>query len=274
MDKHFTGLSDRFCDRIYGTTKGQIRIQRVWESLQQHLPQEPAMVLDIGGGAGHIAELICDKGHQVTLVEPADNMLALAKARLARFVHQGQARLLQGSLQDLSSWSLSEYCSSHPENAERPISLPFKVVICHAVLEWLQEPKGAIPLLADSMEQDGLLSLLFYNQHSLIIKNLLRGNFYRAKRALLDHQWSGDPGSLTPTSPLDPFAVRRWVADAGLEEVALNGIRSFYDYIPKKVSSERSMSDIIELEQLLGDTEPYLFMSRYIHLLVRKRTKS
>lgn len=269
MDKHFTNLSDRFCDRIYGAPKGQIRIQRVWESMQQHLPKAPSTVLDIGGGAGHIAELMCEQGHDVTLIEPAENMLALAKERLARFVDQGRARCQQGVLQDLPSIYPSD-CAI--EGLESTPPKRFNIVICHAVLEWLEAPRCAIPLLAETLEPGGFLSLLFYNRHSLLIKNLLRGNFYRVKKALIDDRWAGDPGSLTPISPLDPSEVRRWIADAGLEEVALSGIRSFYDYIPKNVSSERSLADIIELEQLVGDTEPFLLMSRYIHVVIKKET--
>lgn len=270
MEKHFTHLSDRFCDRIYGTPKGQIRIQRVWQTLQQHLPQAPAHVLDMGGGAGHISEILCDTGYRVTLVEPVDNMLSLAKDRLAHYIEQGQAQCVQGSLHDDPANWISEDVANNTAFPGSRHASQFDVVVCHAVLEWLEQPQRAIPKLVETLAPGGYLSLLFYNRHSITIKNLLRGNFYRAKQALIDNQWGGEPGGLTPVSPLDPVQVRDWVAQAGLQKIGLFGIRSFYDYMPKAVSSKRSLEDVLELEQLVSDAEPFLYMSRYLHLIAKK----
>lgn len=277
-DQHFTQLADRFCDRIYGTEKGQIRIRRLWDSMCRHLPTLseglkeglnesgedregpegrviPLRILDMGGGAGHIAKELCAQGHHVTLVEPAEEMVAFARHQLVSYIETGQAEVFQS---DLNQFRRSE--SQYDQ---------YDIVLFHAVLEWLADPQSAIALLKYHLKPSGYLSLMFYNRNALTIKNLLKGNFYRVKQAVIDGQWGGDPGSLTPNTPLDPQQVYEWVEDAGLQRTALTGIRSFYDYIPKTIQQSRSREDVLELEALFSEQEPFLSMSRYIHLVAR-----
>jgi S-adenosylmethionine-dependent methyltransferase len=72
---------------------------------------------------------LAERGHQVTLAEPAEPMLEGARQR---FAEAGQsATFIQAPWQELLG-QLTE---------------PYDLVICHAVLEWLAEPHAILPVL-------------------------------------------------------------------------------------------------------------------------------
>src|SRR5579859_1430269 len=56
--------------------------QRVWQqTLRDLLPAAPADVVDVGTGTGYLAFIVAAAGYQVTGVEIADGMLAVAQAK-------------------------------------------------------------------------------------------------------------------------------------------------------------------------------------------------
>lgn len=69
--------------KIYGGAKGAIRLAVLQADLVESLPERPLRVLDIGAGLGHMALWLAERGHQVTLAEPAAPMLDGARARFA-----------------------------------------------------------------------------------------------------------------------------------------------------------------------------------------------
>lgn len=118
-DRHFDELATRFAEKIYGGAKGAIRLAVLQADLADALPDRPLRVLDIGAGLGHMALWLAERGHHVTLAEPAAPMLEGAQAR---FAEAGQsATFIQAPWQALLG-QLTE---------------PYDLVLCHAVLEWL-----------------------------------------------------------------------------------------------------------------------------------------
>lgn len=97
--------------------------------LAEALPDRPLRILDIGAGLGHMALWLAERGHQLTLAEPAAPMLDGARAR---FAEAGQtATFIQAPWQDLLGQLTERY----------------DLVLCHAVLEWLAEPESILPVL-------------------------------------------------------------------------------------------------------------------------------
>src|SRR5699024_12708302 len=82
-DQHFDDLAVRFADKIYGSNKGAIRLAVLQSDLLDVLPQRPFRVLDIGAGLGQMALGLAQRGPQVTLVEPAQAMLATVQHHIA-----------------------------------------------------------------------------------------------------------------------------------------------------------------------------------------------
>lgn len=149
--------------------------------LAEALPDRPLRVLDIGAGLGHMSLWLAQRGHQVTLAEPAEPMLEGARQRFAEAGQQ--ATFIQAPWQDLLG-QLTE---------------PYDLVLCHAVLEWLAEPHAILPVLHQLTTQDGWLSLAFYNRDALIYRNLLKGHFRKMRKN--DMAGEAEPD---PQQPLDP----------------------------------------------------------------------
>ena len=129
-------------------------------------------------------------------------------------------------------------------------------------MEWLAEPQALINSLRAWLAPKGLLSLTFYNQNALIYRNLVRGNFH-----VLEGEFSADPGSLTPGTPLQPDAVQQWVQQAGLTTEYSSGIRVFHDYITTQRGGHNDASAVIDMELRHSVQEPFKWLGRYIHFI-------
>ncbi|KIU52890.1 SAM-dependent methyltransferase [Pseudomonas putida] len=247
-DRHFDALATRFAEKIYGGAKGAIRLAVLQADLAEALPDRPLRVLDIGAGLGHMALWLAERGHQVTLAEPAAPMLEGARER---FAAAGQpATFIQAPWQELLG-QLTE---------------PYDLVLCHAVLEWLAEPETILPVLHQLARADGLLSLAFYNRDALVYRNLLKGHFRKLRGASL----AGEKQSLTPQKPLDPRELRAHLE--GLWDIhSESGVRVFHDYMPVEFQAKAELLDLLEMELAHRRHPAFAGLGRYLHWMCHPR---
>ncbi|TLX53298.1 SAM-dependent methyltransferase [Stutzerimonas nosocomialis] len=247
-DRHFDELATRFAEKIYGGTKGAIRLAVLQADLAEALPERPLRVLDVGAGLGHMSLWLAAQGHRVTLTEPAEPMIEGARQR---FAEAGQeATFIQAPWQAL------------PERLEGP----FDLVICHAVLEWLAEPQAILPVLRQFTADDGWLSLAFYNRDALIYRNLLKGHF----KKLRSGQFAGERQSLTPQRPLDPRELAAQL-DAQWRVEHRSGVRVFHDYMPSDFQARAEPAELVEMELAHRRHPAFAGLGRYLHWLCRPR---
>jgi len=247
-DRHFDELATRFAEKIYGGAKGAIRLAVLQADLADALPDRPLRVLDIGAGLGHMALWLAQRGHHVTLAEPAAPMLEGARAR---FAEAGQpATFIQAPWQDLLG-QLTE---------------PYDLVLCHAVLEWLAEPESILPVLHQLTAPGGWLSLAFYNRDALVYRNLLKGHF----RKLRSNRLEGEKQSLTPQKPLDPRELKAQLEPIWQVETE-SGVRVFHDYMPKEFQAKAEMLDLLEMELAHPRHPSFAGLGRYLHWMCRPR---
>ena len=245
-DRHFDELATRFAEKIYGGAKGAIRLAVLQADLVESLPERPLRVLDIGAGLGHMALWLAERGHQVTLAEPAAPMLDGARAR---FADAGQhATFIQAPWQDLLG-QLTE---------------PYDLVLCHAVLEWLAEPEAILPVLHQLTRPGGWLSLAFYNRDALVYRNLLKGHFRKMRR----NSMAGEKQSLTPQKPLDPRELKVHVERLWQVENE-SGVRVFHDYMPSEFQAKAALSDLLEMELAHRRHPVFAGLGRYLHWICR-----
>ena len=254
-DIHFDQLAERFERKIYGSKKGDLRLQLLWDDLLTALPALQAgkklRVLDAGGGLGQMSARLATLGHEVMLAEPAAPMLEKAQQQFAEAgLDAACVQCVQASIQELPQVLPPQ---------------PFDVVVCHAVLEWLVDPLATLAQLLPWIAPQGYLSLAFYNRESIVWKNLLKGNVDRARAA----DKAGEAGSLTPISPQSAPQVLAWLAQQGMEVVQVTGVRCLHDYLFPGVKIEADT--LLALEQELGRQEPYKWLGRYIHVIARKK---
>lgn len=240
----FEDVADRFAIGIYGKPKGQLRFNLLWRDLQERLlprlPPHPR-VLDIGGGVGHMAVRLAKHGCDVTLLEPSSSMLAEATAY---FEQQAvEVRCVQGDV-------------STDVDLGR-----FDLLVCHAVLEWVDDAEGFLSALKSWVLPNGLLSLAYYNRNGIIMRNLVRGNL----RKVQSNEFAGDSGSLTPTNPIDPTWVSDRMGEMSWTHQGRRGIRVFYDYMPTQRQAALPLDDVERLEWRFGGMEPWKDLGRYVH---------
>jgi S-adenosylmethionine-dependent methyltransferase len=142
----------------------------------------------------------------------------------------------------------------------------YDVVLCHAVLKWVSDWQSLIRCLIDQVKPGGLLSLMFYNQHSTIYRSLVRGYL---DRVLLENV-KGSGLGLTPINPLIPDDVVDYLQGMGMQIRLKSGIRVFHDYMHKDVRDRRSEQDILTLEMRYSRQEPYRFLGRYYHVVAQR----
>jgi len=250
-DRNFDDLAERFQRKVYGGLKGDIRLAVLWRDLEQHLPDEgerSLRVLDVGAGLGQLAVRLAKLGHEVVVNDLSGEMLAIAKAKAEK----------EGVLEQIE-W---HHCPLQmlPEEVQGQ----FDLILCHAVIEWLAEPELLLRQLKNFLTDKGTLSFTYYNRHSLEYRNLIRGNFNLLKQ----EKFVPDPGSLTPGNPVYPEQVKKWVGEEGMYVKTQSGIRVFHDYVTTQRGGNGVPEDVIEMELKYSRQEPFLWLGRYIHLML------
>lgn len=251
FDRNFDDLADRLKNRVYGSAKGRLRIELVWDDLSKHMAgvngNKPLNILDAGGGFGQISLKLAGLGHRIVICDHSEKMLDGAAEAFEKEGLSGQLTIIHSPFQELPETYISG----------------FDVIMSHAVMEWLADPESSLRTLLRYLKPQGLVSLMFYNLHSLIHQNAIKGNF----RKVTTEAFSGEPNGLTPFNPLPPEEVEAWLVDEGITVIAKTGIRVFYDYMNKKLRQKRSFEDVLEVEKLYCRKEPFASLGKYIHFI-------
>lgn len=180
-------------------------------------------IVDAGGGTGGFAVPLACLGHRVTVVDPSPNSLAAAERRAAE--HGVPLAAIQGDVADLPG-IVGE------ESAD--------LVLCHSVLEYVDDPAAALATIARVLRRGGMVSVLSSGAIATAIHRALAGHFDEA-RALLGAAGPGVPGSQAGMARLDgSMPPRRFtlsaltglIEKAGLRPGAAHGIRVFSDLVP------------------------------------------
>jgi S-adenosylmethionine-dependent methyltransferase len=255
-DRNFDDIAHKFAKNIYGSDKGEIRQVILWQDFSHILDFlasqiTPLHILDAGGGMAQMSQKLAELGHRVTLCDLSGEMLRLAQLEIEKNGLLEQYRLLHSSVQDV----------------DQHIDEPVDFILFHAVMEWLAEPKEALQKLLRLVRPGGVASIMFYNHHGLVYKNVVCGN--------IPHVLSGMPHrkrfKLQPQHGLKPEDVYQWIEDEGFEIGGKSGIRCFSDYIGNMTNmGEYTYEELLALEQTFCRQEPYLSLGRYIHVWAKK----
>ena len=254
-DRHFDGLADKFAASLYGGVRGELRLALLDRLLPEMLDLRGQPLLDVGGGLGQLSGWFAERGHPVTLAEPSGEMLERAREALLETAAEREITFLRAPLQAL------------PEQAPGPWSL----IACHAVLEWLGDPRAALATLAGLLAPGGQLSLMVFNRDALRFSNVVKGNLQKALDDRLEGK--GLRRRLTPISPLTHDQIMAWSAELGLEVREVAGIRVFHDYLRSPPQTDDDRERLLELEWRYCRVDPHWRLGRYLlYTLVRRDT--
>lgn len=243
--------------------KGRLRLEITWHNLEQHLGAlgGSPRVLDAGCGFGEMAAPLLGRAEKLVLFDFSKNMLEEAGKRLAaQYPAAGGKRveLVRGRVEDLDS------------------RLPpgfFDLILCHSVLEFVEEPSATLAGVARRLAPGGLLSLVAANRFNEPLKAALaRSDLRKARLAIHQTEF---PAELFGSEPKRAFSLDELERMAGgleLEILGRYGIRIFADFLPEALMREAAnYRPLLELEKEAARQDAYLRIARYFHLICRKK---
>ena len=151
-----------------------VRSSLVWDVLRDVVSARVAEtgrqaldIVDVGGGTGGLAVPFAALGHNVTVVDPSPDALAAAQRRAA----EAGARLIavQGEAASLDSVVGAKAAD---------------LVICHNVLEYVEEPADAMTAIAAVLRPSATVSVLASNAVAAVLHRALAGRFTEARQLL------------------------------------------------------------------------------------------
>ncbi|GAB2993324.1 methyltransferase domain-containing protein [Psychrosphaera aestuarii] len=250
-DQNFNNRNTTFKKNIYGTSKGLVREAVLMRDLKEYLDLKgPLKILDVGGGQGQIALQLAELGHEVTVTDISTEMLNVG--RLAAKDKQ----LTNIEFYELDLKNLREQLNGH-----------FDLVLCHAVFEWLSDPRSAFSVLKDMCTNSGAISFMFYNHVGQTLSNLIYANFDYIKAGMKAKKVV----KLNPQSALHPDQVLNWIEEEGLSITIKSGVRVFHDYIRDLEKWQSDTANIIEMELTYSRQAPYTDIGRYMHLILENK---
>ena len=214
---------------------GQLYYDILFEQLQDIKGKR---VLDFGSGFGLVANHLA-KENQVLAVEPNEEMVAL---RTQDYSYQQ----LVGSLDQLASL----------EDAS------FEVILCHNVLEYVEDRKAILKEFTRLLKPGGLLSIVKHNEVGRVLQTVVFENDTRKALALLAGQ-DLETHSMGLAQAYDLDAA---VEDLALEVKDYQGIRVFYGLQDNRFKGQEGWREsMLQMELAVCQEPPYRDMAFFQH---------
>jgi SAM-dependent methyltransferase len=259
-DDTWAALADPFVEGAYASVKGRVRTFVMHQQLLEHLPEPPATVLDVGGGAGHQSFPLAQAGYGVTLLDPSPAMLAKAEQRLQRLPEDARQRV-----------TLLRADGEHAVDAVH--GRRFDAVLCHGVLGYLEQPEPVVDQLCRCAAAGGVVSIMTGNARASAVRPALER---RWDDALASFDARTEIGVLGVQGRADTVEeVSELLRGGGVEPLRWYGVWLFVDWLEFSgaeldPTDEEQVAATAAVELEAGRRDPYRQLSRVFHLLGRK----
>lgn len=204
-------------------------------------------ILDFGSGEGitsdHFAEF-----NRVVAVEPWEDMLKDAWT-------DHDYRQVVGDVNALSVFK---------DNS-------FDVIICHNVLEYIDDKASVLQELARVLKPNGFISLVKHNRNGRVMQMAVLLDDFEKTNALLDGEDSmaSKFGFIRYYEDSD---VTEWCPDLYIDKTY--GIRTFWDLQQKqeKHPDEEWQEKMMQLEMRVSETLDFINIAFFHHMIIKKST--
>jgi S-adenosylmethionine-dependent methyltransferase len=233
-----------------------VRTAVVWAGLQPVLDRAPGQdVLDIGGGTGGFAVPLAGLGHRVTVVDPSPDALASLDRRAREAGVADRVTGVQGDLGDLAAGP-----AGTTDGAD--------VVLCHGVLEVVDDPAAALATIGGLLRPGGMLSLLVAQRHAAVVARAMAGHFEQA-HALLDGSAPGGRAPRTTGRRFTASELDDLLPAAGFTPVGIHAVRVFSDLVPGSLLDLEpgAAHHLLELEQAVAERPEFFPLAAQLHVI-------
>ncbi len=253
-DDAWAVLADRFVDGAYASVKGRVRTFVLHQQLLAHLPEPPATVLDVGGGAAHQSLPLARLGYHVTVLDSSAAMLAKAEQRIADEppAVRRRVRLVEGVGEDATGAT----------NGER-----FAAVLCHGVLMYLVRPEPMLRELCRCVAPRGVMSIMALNAATMAVRPALDQRWADALAAFDATRETGVLGAETRGDTVEHLSELLDRGDTRVE--AWYGVWLFSDWLDLALETT-DVAGVAAVELEASRRDPYRQLSRVFHLVARR----
>ena len=224
----------------------------VWQVLRRELARadRPLTALDVGGGTGGFAVPLAKAGHRVTVVDASPDALAALTRRAADAGVADRVSAVQG-------------------DGDRLIGLipdaSVDLVLCHSLLEVVDDPKHVVEGLATVLRPGGAASVVVAGRAAAVLARAINGQI--AAASVLVASPSGGDDRLRRR--YDAAGASSLLEDSGLRVEQIHGVRVLTDLVSGTVAESESEA-LQAFELALAAQSPYRDIASQLHLLARK----
>jgi SAM-dependent methyltransferase len=227
----------------------------IWAVLRAELDRQagPLTVVDVGGGTGGFAVPLAEAGHRVTVVDANPDALAALTRRAAEAGVADRVRAVQGDGDAL---------------AELVPPAAADLVLCHAVLEVVDDPPGVVAAVVAALRPGGAASVLVANRVAAVLARAMGGHFDTAAALLADPDGCAGPRD-TLRRRYDADSAAALLSAAGLAMEQVHGVRVIADLVPA-AAAEADPESLLALELAAAGRPPYRDIASQLHLFARR----
>jgi S-adenosylmethionine-dependent methyltransferase len=232
------------------------RTAAVWAVLRHELERHAGReltVLDVGGGTGGFAVPLAEAGHTVTVVDASPDALAALTRRAADAGVADRVRAVQGDGDALAG-------------LVEPGSVD--LILCHAVLEVVDDPAGVVAAIAGALRPGGAASVLVASRAAAILGRAINGHLRAATAVAADADGRAGVRD-TLRRRYDAEGATTLLGSAGLVVEQTHGVRVLADLLPAAVVEEDPQT-LLDLELELSSRPPFRDIASQLHVFARK----
>lgn len=222
-----------------------------WESLFKKIVWkqlgniEGKKILDFGSGEGITANHFAEK-NDVIAIEPSEEMLSNA------WKDYGYTQIV-GDVNALASFK----------------DETFDIIICHNVLEYIDDKETVVKALARVLKKDGILSLAKHNRAGRVMQMAVLLDDFEKANTLLDGE-NSTASKFGAIRYYEDEDILDWGPEFTISEVF--GIRTFWDLQQnqEKHGDEDWQDKMMQLEMRVSQIPEYRDVAFFHHLLLTK----
>jgi len=236
------------------------RSAQAWDVLQRVVAARVATtgraeldIIDVGGGTGGFAARLAELGHNVTVVDPSPDALAAAQRRAAE--QQVRLAAIQGDADGLDHLVGDEAAD---------------LVICHSVLEYVEDPAAAMTAIASVLRPGGSVSVIAGNAVAAALHSALSGRYDQAREVLAGI--TGDAGSIVADGRrrFTLAGLTALIEGAGLRAGDAYGVRIFAGLLPPADPDPGSVDALRALEDEAAAYPALRDIAAKLHVLAER----